>query len=223
MSCSPSFHATVRLDGRTVREFAPTARQVFDAPLTLTLTPADLHGHNALTLEKQGAGRLYATMTVNYTVPSAQAQELHKGIAIRRRYRVEAEDPSRADSVASGQEIEVQVDVTADADYLYALVEEPIPAGCEVEPGDDQSRPQQIDFESSPYQGFPGGYVRQEVHDNRVVFFFDSLPKGQTHLIYHLHAETPGLYRILPGIGSLVYFPEIRGNSLPVHARVTEP
>jgi uncharacterized protein YfaS (alpha-2-macroglobulin family) len=218
----PSFRATVKLDGQTVREFAPTARQALDAPLTLTFKPSDLRGHNTLSIDKQGTGRLYATATVNYTIPAAQATALHNGIGIHRYYSIQAEDPSHADTVSSGQDIEVQVDVTADANYLYAMIEEPIPAGCEVQPGDQQYRPQQIYFEGNQYGGYPGGYVRQEVHDNRVVFFFDSLPKGRTRLIYHLHAETPGLYRILPGIGSLVYFPEIRGNSLPVHAKVID-
>ena len=109
------------------------------------------------------------------------------------------------------------MDITADADYRYAMLEEPVPAGCEVGPGDDRNQPQGLAFEDGG-----GGYVRQEVRDNRVVFFFDALPKGRTTLTYRLHAETPGTYRALPGIGSLVYFPEIRGSSLPATAIVTE-
>jgi uncharacterized protein YfaS (alpha-2-macroglobulin family) len=213
----PAFHATVTLDGQIVKEFAPTAQQVFAAPLTLTLTPSDLRGHTALAIDKQGAGRLFVTTTVTYTVPAAEAQPLHKGIGVHRIYRLLAEDPSQADSVTSGQDMEVQVEVTADANYRYAIVEEPIPAGCEVEPGDDQSRPLELSFESGQ-----DSYVRQEMHDNKVVFFFDDLPKGQTRLVYRLYAETPGLYRILPGVASLVYFPEIRGNGLPVRARIID-
>ena len=213
----PAFHATVKLDGQTLQEFAPTAAQVFDAPLTLTLTPAQRAAHRTLTIDKQGAGRLYVTTTTAYALPSEEAQPLHRGIAVQSYYHISALDPSRADGIASGQTMEVQVEITADANYRYAMLEEPIPAGCEVEPGDDQYRPAGLVYEEGG-----GGYARQETRDNRVVFFFDSLPKGKTRLTYRLHVETPGLYRILPGIAFLVYFPEIRGNGLPVHARITE-
>ena len=213
----PAFQATVKLDGQTLQTFAPTPAQVFDAPLTVTLTPALRAGHQTLTIDRQGAGRLYVTTNTAYTIPSETAQILHRGIAAQRYYHIQAVDPSRADGIASGQTMEVQVEITADANYRYAMLEEPIPAGCEVEPGDDQFRPSGLVYEEGG-----GGYARQETRDNRVVFFFDSLPKGKTRLTYRLHAETPGLYHILPSLASLVYFPEIRGNGLPVHARITE-
>ena len=228
----PAFQATVKLDEQALQQFAPTNAQVFDAPLTVTLTPAQYAGKRTLTIDKQGAGRLYVTTTITHAVPSEEARPLARGIGVHRSYRIQAEDPSQAGSVASGETIEVQVEITADADYRYAMVEEPIPAGCEVEPGDEQNRPAGLVYEGSGggygngygngYGGSRGGYARQETHDNRVVFFFDALPKGKTRLTYRLHAETPGLYRILPSIASLVYFPEVRGNGLPVHARITE-
>ena len=61
----------------------------------------------------------------------------------------------------------------------------------------------------------------QEVRDDRVVFF-DSLPQGCTRLTYHLRAETPGAYQFLPGLAALAYFPEIRGNSGLVRAKIGE-
>jgi uncharacterized protein YfaS (alpha-2-macroglobulin family) len=139
-----------------------------------------------------------------------------RGLAVRRTYRVSADDPSLAGTIGSGQDVEVTVDVTADANYRYALLEEPIPAGCEVAPPDEMLRPWGLAFENG------GGYVRQEVRDDRVVFFFSDLPKGRATLTYRLHAETPGNFRILPSVASLVYFPEIRGNSAPVRARIGE-
>ena len=104
--------------------------------------------------------------------------------------------------------MDVQLEILADADYRYAMLEDPIPAGCEVQSGagDDGNFP--LDYSEGNV-----GYTRQETRDDRVVFFFDTLPKGQTRLTYRLHAETPGQYRILPGIASLTYFPEVRGNS----------
>ncbi|HLJ55099.1 MAG TPA: alpha-2-macroglobulin family protein, partial [Chthonomonadaceae bacterium] len=212
----PDFRATVGLDGEKTEAFVWTPAKAFDDPARVTLPPERWRGHAALTIRKEGAGVLYATMRAAYIVPSDAVSAADRGISVHRRYSLTAEDPSRAGTISSGQDVEVTVDVTAAANYRYAMLEEPIPAGCEVAPPDDMYRPWGLSFESG------GGYVRQEVRDNKVVFFFSELPKGRATLTYRLHAETPGDYRILPSLASLVYFPEIRGNSAPVRARIGE-
>ena len=185
--------------------------------MTVTLTPDQLNRHTTLAVDKQGTGVLYLSRTISYLIPPGQVTAQSHGITVRRLFRVTAADPSQADTIASGSELDVQLEITADADYRYAMLEDPIPAGCEVEP-------QTNDVGSFPldYSEGAAGYTRQETRDNKVVFFFDALPKGTTRLTYRLHAETPGHYRILPGIASLIYFPEVRGNSGLAAARIGE-
>jgi uncharacterized protein YfaS (alpha-2-macroglobulin family) len=213
----PDFRARVTLDGQTLREFTATRANVFDAPVTVTLTPEQWQGHTGLRLDKQGAGTLYATMTYAYALSAEKSQPMSKGITVRRFYRITAEDPSQADTVASGADIEVEVEVTADTNYRYAILEAPIPAGCEVAPTEDDSGR----FAVSYAEGV-AGFARQEVRDDKVVFFFNDLPRGRARLTYRLHAETPGVYRVLPGIASLMYFPEVRGNTGLVTAKIGE-
>jgi uncharacterized protein YfaS (alpha-2-macroglobulin family) len=204
----PAYSARVTLDGQPVQTLTASDTSVFDAPTVIMLTPDRLRGHTTLNIDKLGSGVLYVTRTENYLVPPGQAAPLSHGIAVHRLFQVPAEDPSHADSIASGQEMTVTVDLSADSAYRYAMLEEPIPAGCEVaSSGDDNGQPI-----ASSDDGVLG-YARQEVRDDKIVFFFDTLPKGVTHLTYRLHAETPGAFRILPSIASLVYFPEVRGNS----------
>lgn len=215
---SPNYTTRVALDGTSLGSLTASPQTALNAPLTLTLTPAQLAGHTALTVSKEGQGTLYLSQTVASLLPPAQATPQSHGIAVHRLYRVTAEDPSKADTVASGTDIDVSVDITADADYRYVQLEDPIPAGCEVAGStgsNDGSYP--ADFSDGSL-----GYTRQEIRDNRVVFFFDSLPKGRTQVTYHLHAETPGAYQVLPGIASLTYFPEIRGNSGLVKTNIGE-
>jgi len=214
---SPDFTARVALDGAALPGLAATAQTVYDAPLTLTLTPAQLAGHRALTVDKSGAGTLYLSHVVAYTLPPALAVPQSHGLAVRRVYRVSSEDPSLADTQPSGSEMDVQLEVTADADYRYVQLEDPIPAGCEVAPAESSDGSYPLDSSEGA-----AGYSRQEVRDDRVVFFFDSLPKGRTRLTYRLRAETPGAYQVLPGLASLTYFPGIRGNSGLVRAKIGE-
>lgn len=210
------FSTDTLLDDMVLQKTAWTPAKAFDAPVLLTVTPDQWRNHKTLTIRKQGSGVLYASFQIAYTIPSSEAKAGSGGISVRRFYRITAEDPSHADTIASGQDVEVNVEVTAEANYRYAILEEPIPAGCEVGPPDEMLRPQGLFFENG------GGYVRQEVRDNKVVFFFDDLPKGRATFTYRLHAETPGVYRILPSLVALVYFPEVRGNSAPVQARIGE-
>jgi len=214
---SPNFMAHVSLDGTTLQDLTATTATVYDAPLTLTLTPAQLAGHRVLTVDKSGIGTLYLSRTIAYTLPPEQATPQSHGLSVHRVYRVSAEDPSAADTQLSGSEMDVSVEITADADYRYVQVEDPLPAGCEVQS-------QASDDGSYPLDSSDGaaGYLRQEVRDDRVVFFFDSLPKGRTRLTYRLRAETPGAYQVLPSLASLTYYPEIRGNSGLVRARIGE-
>jgi uncharacterized protein YfaS (alpha-2-macroglobulin family) len=192
----------------------------------LTFKPADWHGGHSIVVSRKGRGALYATAVVRYVVASAEAKPVRKGITVHHYYNIVAEDPSKAGAVASGDDVTVRLEITADADYRYATMEEPLPAGFEVAPGDEQYRPMGLAFDRLDQNGLPiaygGGYVHQEVRDNRVVFFFDDLPKGRTSLTYRLHAETPGEYRILPGTASLVYFPEIRGTAAPARAEIID-
>ena len=66
------------------------------------------------------------------TLPPEQATPQSHGLSVHRVYLVSAEDPSLADTQASGSEIDVQVEINADADYRYVQLEDPLPAGCEV-------------------------------------------------------------------------------------------
>ena len=215
---SPNYTASVKLDGAPLGILSASPQTALDAPLTLTLTPDQLVGHTQLAISKNGPGTLYLSQTVASLLPPAQATPRSHGIAVQRLYRVTAADPSKADTVASGTEIDVSVDIIADADYRYVQVEDPIPAGCEVTGAADSGNGSYpADFSDGSL-----GYTRQEVRDNRVMFFFDSLPKGRTRVTYHLHAETPGSYQVLPDVAALTYFPEIRGSSGLVKTNIGE-
>lgn len=207
--------AHVLLDGQRLQTVAATGQAPFAAPTTVALTASELQGHSTVTVEKQGPGVLYVSQVVTAILPPDQAKAQSSGITVSRQFRLYADDPSHAQTIASGSEMDVQLDLTADADYRYVRVAAPIPAGCEVDAdaGGDGDFP--TDFSDGDV-----GYTRQEVWDDQVVFFFDTLPKGLTRLTYRLTAETPGVYRILPSIADLVYFPEVRGNSDLVQTKI---
>ena len=198
----PHYTAKVTLDGDVVKTVEMTDASVFADPNTITLTPAQLAGHKSIDIARDGSGVLYATAGISYTIAAAAATPRNDGLAVTRNYQVSSDDPSKADVVDRGLDIPVHVDIKSDTGYPYVMLEEPIPASCEVSPDED-----------NPY-GYGGrAYSRREVHDDRIVFFFDDIAAGHTKFDYTLRTESPGSYRILPGIAALVYHPELRGNT----------
>ncbi|MHB9132320.1 MAG: alpha-2-macroglobulin family protein [Armatimonadota bacterium] len=202
-----------------VKTLTFTKAQVFADPVRFAVPATALRpGENILRLEKTGAGNLYWTARLNYLVPAENTVAPQRGIAIKRHYRVVANDPTQANTQPSGSLVEVTVDVIADQHYRYAALEEPIPAGCEIIAGDVEIHRRR------PMHGQNWGecYDQREVWDDRLVYYFNYLPKGESSFSYWLRTESPGLYRIRPTTAWLMYFPEVRGEGKLVRMQVTE-
>lgn len=205
---NPSGTVTVAMGNRTLRTITLTPESVFADPVTVVISAADLRpGTNEVRITSSGAGNLYWTAHLSYIVPVEDSIPLVRGISLRRHYRVVADDPVTAGEQPAGSMIEVTVEVIADQHYRYAVLEEPIPAGCEVIVDEERN---------------DEGCDRREVWDNRLLYFIDYLPKGETSFSYWLRAEAPGHYRILPSTAALLYFPEVRGEGKLVRLKVTE-
>ncbi|MCL5037501.1 MAG: MG2 domain-containing protein [Chloroflexi bacterium] len=96
----------------------------------------------------------------------------------------------------TGERLKVRLRITADADYEYVSLEDPLPSGFEVEADKDE-----------------GIFTRKENHDRKVVFFLSNLPKGTSEISYIIRPETPGVFHAMPAQIELMYVPEIYGNS----------
>ena len=152
---------------------------------------------------------MYWAARLSCLQPSSKVVPVARGIEVERKYRVPAVDPSAAGTLETGSVIYVDVTIRNDENLRYALLQEPIPAGCEVIEGEEDRIPEI-------------GLDRREVWDNKLVLYFDYLPRGERTFSYVLRTEAPGNYRILPTSAELMYFPEVRGNGKPVRVKVAE-
>jgi uncharacterized protein YfaS (alpha-2-macroglobulin family) len=114
------------------------------------------------------------------------------------------------DAVASGEQIEVVLKITAKNTYDYLAFEDMKPAGCEP-----------VELRSGGR--WAGGLCANlELRDEKVVFFIGVLEQGEHILRYKLRAETPGHFHALPTSGFAMYAPEVRGISDEMRLKVTE-
>ncbi|MDP2209564.1 MAG: hypothetical protein Q8K98_12460, partial [Bacteroidota bacterium] len=65
-------------------------------------------------------------------------------------------------------------------------------------------------FEKSAFGGWSWW---REIRDEKTAFFARNISSGIHTFSYIARAEIPGQYHVMPAVGSLMYYPEVRGNS----------
>ena len=102
--------------------------------------------------------------------------------------------------VKGGTKILVRLTIMADDNYHYLMIEDPLPAGCEV-------------LEDDQKDSWNYWWANHEIRDEKMVFFVTHFKKGVKKLYYIMQTEIPGDYHVLPTLASCMYIPDVRGNA----------
>jgi uncharacterized protein YfaS (alpha-2-macroglobulin family) len=127
-------------------------------------------------------------------------------ISLRREVRKPGGEETAAE-LKVGDLVEVVLTLDVPEESWYVVVEDPLPAGLEALndlPGV---------LEQSVVSPASAAYERKEVHDERVVFFFTSLPPGEHVVSYRARATAAGNFAALPVQAHLMYQPEVWSRS----------
>ncbi len=172
-----------------------------------------------------GDGRLYYTMHLNSFINAETVEATDRGIVVERVYYDAACDPENEtcepiEQIEAGQQVRVELTIVAPNDLLYAVIEDPLPAGAEgIDPGLNISA---SGFESGVErtdEDFRYGYWgwwffnRIEYRDEKVIFRSDFLPAGTYQYTYFLQPVIPGAYQVMPTVGYQEFFPEVFGRA----------
>lgn len=223
---SPDMVIEVWLDGVKRKEVAVNADNLFYFDNMLTLSGNDVSsGEHVLELRRRGTGPVYFNVySSNFTLEDPiRAAGLEVKVQ-RKYYRLVPEDrrtevpgqrgqpvaqrtekfrriPLNAgDSLASGELIEVELEIASKNDYEYLMFEDLKPAGCEP-----------LEVRSGYVASGLPAYV--EFRDDRVTLFLRHLARGDHSVSYRLRAEIPGRFSALPTLARGMYAPELRANS----------
>ncbi|VAW31131.1 hypothetical protein MNBD_CHLOROFLEXI01-3160, partial [hydrothermal vent metagenome] len=172
-----------------------------------------------------GNGRLYYAMYLNSSIGMDFVTAVNRGISVERVYYDAACDPEAEtcepiSQIEAGQQVRVVLNIIAENDLVYAMIEDPIPAGTEaLDPGLNINSATQggettrIDEAYRPgYWGW--WYFNQiEFRDERVLFLANFLPAGTYQYSYFLQATIPGVYQVRPTFARQTFFPEVNGRS----------
>jgi alpha-2-macroglobulin len=101
-----------------------------------------------------------------------------------------------------GDELLVKVKFTAQDNFQYLVLEDYLPSGFEV-------------TKLNAYDIYTP-FIHQERWDNRMVYFFTDLNKGEVYEVaYIIRAELPGYFMVKPSRMECMYEPSIQGWSAP--------
>ena len=212
---SPNYTAEVRINGRRVAGLTFTRESIFEPDREISVSPLDVRkGRNEIEIRKLGPGNLYYTAALVQWAAKEHipATVTGAGVTITRTYH---KMPSRSDetgrlsalgrpvaSASSGDVIYVRLTINATKPLQHLLVEDFIPAGCEI-----------ADRGHVDYWEWDYWYVGRDVRDERISIYVDRLKPGRYVAEYEMRASIPGSYRAMPAQVFGMYDPQVRATT----------
>ncbi|MCA8999824.1 MAG: alpha-2-macroglobulin, partial [Planctomycetaceae bacterium] len=111
--------------------------------------------------------------------------------------------------LASGDLVEIELEIDSKNDYEYVVFEDLKAAGFEP-----------VTLQSGYTRGGLGAYV--EFRDEKVAFFLRELRRGKHSVSYRVRAEISGKFSALPTKAEAMYAPELRANSDEIKVQVVD-
>lgn len=220
---TPDFVARVWLDQGFAGEHTFRGRSGERFELGIPMAElAETGSERALLVQKEGPGRLYYRIGLDYVPQSLNLDPADHGFTVQRRY-VGVDDPAdvRQDAdgswhIRAGAKVRVEIDMVATARRYHVALVDPLPAGLEaINPALAVSESVQGDpAQESPHNRWQRSwYEHQNLRDERVEAFTSLLWEGVHRYSYVARATTPGDFVVPPARAEEMYQPETFGRS----------
>ncbi len=182
-------------------------------------------GQQNLALSKEGAGRLYYRIGMNYAPTSLQLKPYDAGFTVARTYEA-VDDPNdvrrQEDGswrIKAGARVRVRLTMFAQSRRYHVALVDPMPAGFEALnpalavtgniPRDEKDTNAQSRWWWWSWQWFE----HQNMRDERVEAFTSLLWEGVYNYSYVARATTPGVFVVPPTKAEEMYHPETFGRA----------
>ncbi|MDG5815441.1 alpha-2-macroglobulin family protein [Chitinispirillales bacterium ANBcel5] len=221
-SQTPDFVARAWLGSQYAGDHAFRGRTAETHQITIPMHfLADQDTSENLTLLKEGAGRMYYRVGMNYAPKSLRLDPADHGFHVERQYEGmdNKEDVTlRSDGtweIKAGTRVKVTVTMVAPGRRYHVALIDPLPAGLEpLNPSlavtadlPEESTRQRFWWWSRPW------YEHQNMRDERVEAFASLLYGGVYEYTYYARATTPGEFIVPPAKAEEMYAPETFGRS----------
>jgi uncharacterized protein YfaS (alpha-2-macroglobulin family) len=223
----PDYSIKIFSNGALIADKKVTKEDVYSGDIIFEIDTSNLkRGENNLRLEKTGAGKVYFSSDFSYYSGGKEISSDDHGFEVERKYyKLTREFDSKTKTlyyrkkevkgtVKSGDVILVKISVfPSDKFCSYFLMEDPIPAGCEIVQDDWAYNIQgEGNYSSWDHYWWRWWYSERTIRDNRVSFFASRMYGETYEFSYLMRAEIPGKFNVMPSHAMLMYYPESNGN-----------
>jgi uncharacterized protein YfaS (alpha-2-macroglobulin family) len=220
---TPDFVARVWLGKDYAGDHAFKGRTTETAAVHIAMKDVVTHDQQALTIQKDGAGRLYYRIGMTYAPASLTLEPADRGFVVERRYEAvdDPQDVTRAADgvwhIKAGARVRVRLTMVNENRRYHVALVDPLPAGLETlnpalattgpipqDPGAQQER-------GAYWWWYGPWYEHQNLRDERVEAFAALLWEGVHKYDYVARATTPGRFVVPPPKAEEMYMPETFG------------
>jgi len=232
---NPDYSVNVFVNGKQYFTKQMTRDDVFKKDELIKIDGSALQqGNNEIKIEKSGNGKVYFSSNTFYYTNDMDARE--NGFRVEREYfKLEKYTAYNEEKITyrkkyfdgllkSGDEVLVKLKVySKDENMQYFMLEDPIPAGCEVIKDDWAYQIEgEKDYAGYDYYWWRWSYADKDIRDNRVTFFNTYINGKDTEYSYIMRAQIPGEYTVNPSRGSLMYYTDVNGNAAGFKLRIED-
>ncbi|PHR62771.1 MAG: hypothetical protein COA47_02490 [Robiginitomaculum sp.] len=172
-------------------------------------------GAGTLDITHQGNGTPWVFVTAKAAVPLKQP--LSAGYRITR--TIEAVEQAQANSWHVGDVMKIRLEVHANSDMTWVVIDDPVPAGATILGGGLQTSSNRLSQNRSSGSAWPI-FTEQKFEAWRSYYRF--VPAGDFSVEYTVRLNTPGRYNLPPSRVEAMYAPEMFG-ATPIAELVIEP
>ncbi len=241
-AASPAMRLAASVDGE------PLGAVTFDDPrdpparLERPLGAGDAGRTGTVELRKEGEGRYYYGLYLNYAPTRPSPERINAGIDVRREYSVRRNGEWRLLSsparVARGELVRVDLYLSLPTARTFVVVDDPVPGGLEPV-NRDLATASAADADAGEFQPAGGSWYLQysdwqyygqslwsfhhrELRHDAARFYAEYLPPGNYHLSYTAQAIADGEFAASPVHAEEMYDPDVFGKGAPAVLRVGE-
>ncbi len=201
--------------------------------LTTPIRSGDPGRKTEVTIERDGAGRLFYSAGIVYAPLKPDTGAVNAGIDIKREYSVERNGEwtilRNPVEIRRGELVRVDLFVSLPSARNFVVVNDPIPGGLEPV-NSDLATSSIVDAGKGEYQHAKGSwwfhygdwsnygiskwsFYHRELRHHAARFYSEYLPAGNYHLSYTAQAIAPGEFTAMPTHAEEMYDPEVFGKS----------
>lgn len=204
---TPNYSYSASLDGKQIAQGVVSSSKQSEKDIMVPVVNIKSGGSN-LAITKSGDGQIYSTLVINEFHTDRNAKSVNHGLSVRREYVNEKGDQY---SLGLGDTVNVKITLSGlKANENYAVINDELPSGLV---------PINQIFKNEQYGNNPDAYYTsydvtdRETTENGMILSLYQITPGERTYSYKARVISQGTFIVPPVTASLMYAPEIYGNS----------